>query len=153
MNTTVKADPATLIAASELFTAAFQPLKAVEGITCAFTLQAYPVSLLRKCENSLGLNAESGPLMSILLLSWWRNKGDDDKLIDTFQKLLNDIDQDAQSRGTAAPFKYLSYAHSFQDPIASYGSDNMEKLQQVSKKFDPEGLFQKGAIGGFKLAG
>lgn len=64
MNTAVKADAATLIAASDIFTGAFQPPKSLEGLTSAFTLQAYPVSLLEKCDDSLGLDAAQGPLMS-----------------------------------------------------------------------------------------
>jgi hypothetical protein len=151
MNTTVKADVATLIAASDIFTAAFQPLKSLDGLTCAFTLQAYPVSLLKKCDNSLGLEASKGPLVSILLLNWWKNQEDDDLVIRTFQKVLEMIDQDATSRGTAIPYKYMNYAFNFQDPIKSYGSVFHENLRQVSRKYDAVSLFQKGVPGGFKL--
>lgn len=151
MNTTVKADASTLIAASEIFTAAFQPLKSIEGLTCAFTLQPYPKTLLEKCDNSLGLKTEDGPLMSILLLNWWKNASDDDLVIKTFKKVLEDIDADAATRGTSVPFKYMNYAYDFQDPIASYGAVSHQKLRQVSEKYDAEGLFQKGVPGGFKL--
>jgi hypothetical protein len=151
MNTTVKADAATLLAASEIFTAAFQPLKSIDGITCAFTLQAYPASLLEKCNNSLGLNADQGPLMSILLLNWWNKKEDDGLIIQTFKDALGKMDEDAVSRGTAVNYKYMNYAHDFQDPIASYGTENQELLRVVSKKYDAEGLFQRGVPGGFKL--
>jgi hypothetical protein len=151
MNTTVKADTATLLAASEIFTDAFQPLTSLEGITCAFTLQAYPVSLLKKCDNSLGLDASQGPLMSILLLNWWKNKDDDDLVISTFKSALEKMDEDAASRGTVVPYKYMNYAYSFQDPIISYGAEDHKILQEVSKKYDAEGLFQNGVRGGFKL--
>ncbi|KAF2865235.1 hypothetical protein BDV95DRAFT_260051 [Massariosphaeria phaeospora] len=151
MNTTVKADAATLIAASNIFTAAFQPLVDLDGFTCAFTLQAYPVSLLKKCDNSLGLDAANGPLMSILLLNWWKNKTDDDLVIQTFKGVLQKIDEDAAARGTAVPYKYMNYAYRFQDPITSYGDELHGKLRDVSNKYDAEGLFQKGVPGGFKL--
>jgi hypothetical protein len=151
MNTTVKADVATILAASEIFTAAFQPLKTIEGITCSFTLQSYPVSLLSKCVNSLGLSVQDGPLMSVLLLTWWKNKGDDDLVVSTFKKALEQIDEDAASRGTAHPYKYMNYAYDFQDPIGSYGVENHEDLQEVSRTYDAAGFFQKGVPGGFKL--
>jgi hypothetical protein len=151
MNTTVKADAATLMAASDIFTAAFQPLKSLEGLTCAFTLQAYPTSLLRKCDNSLGLDASNGPLVSILLLNWWKNKADDEVVIQTFKKVLEKIDVDATSRGTAVPYRHMNYAYSFQDPISSYGKEMREKLCEVSRKYDEERLFQKSVPGGFKL--
>lgn len=51
------------------------------------------------------------------------------------------------------PFVYLNYAFDFQDPIGSYGEKNQAFLQETSKnyRYNPEGLFQKGVPGGFKL--
>ena len=46
---------------------------------------------------------------------------------------------------------YLNYANDDQDPIGSYGSANVAKLQAASKKYDPTGLFQTNVPGGFKL--
>lgn len=155
MNTTVKADAETLKAASEAYLAALEPLKGCEGITCSLTLQPYSASLLRKSEelggNVLGLGAEDGPLVSILALTWWKDKADDEKITGTFRKVIETIDRDAASRGTAVPFKYMNYAWDFQDPISSYGEENKAFLQEISKKFDPDGVFQKGVPGGFKL--
>lgn len=155
MNTTVKADAPTLKAAAETYLAALEPLKECEGITCSLTLQPYSTSLLRKSAelggNVLGLSAEDGPPVSILALTWWKNKADDEKIVRTFRKVIEMIDQDATSRRTAVPFKYMNYAWDFQDPISSYGEENRAFLQEVSKKYDPEGLFQKGVLGGFKL--
>ncbi|OTA76491.1 hypothetical protein M434DRAFT_88032 [Hypoxylon sp. CO27-5] len=151
INTTVKADVPTLKAASDTYIAAIGPLKTLEGIICSLTLQPYSVSLLDKCDNSLGMDTSDGPLVSILLLTWWKNQDDDETIIQTFKGVLEKIDADATSRGTAVPFKYLNYAYSFQDPIRSYGVKNGEKLREVSRKYDPEGIFQKGVPGGFKL--
>lgn len=151
MNTTVKADAATLIAASEIFTAAFEPIKALEGLTCAFTLQAYPKSLLEKCVNCLGLKASEGPLVSILLLNWWKDQADDDVVIKTFRGVLEKIDEHAAAQGTGVAYKYMNYAYDFQDPIASYGAESHQVLREVSRKYDAEGLFQKGVPGGFKI--
>jgi hypothetical protein len=145
MNTTVKADADTLTAASDIFTAAFQPLKGLDGLTCAFTLQAYPVSLLNRCDNSLGLDAANGPLVSILLLNWWKNKADDDLVITSFKDVLEKIDEDAAARGTAVPYKYMIYAHNFQNPITSYGTEAHEKLRKVSKEYDADWTFPKGS--------
>ncbi|OTB02353.1 hypothetical protein M426DRAFT_74692 [Hypoxylon sp. CI-4A] len=122
MNTTVKADIPTLQAASDAYMAALGPLKPLEGITCSLTFQPYPVSLLGKCDNSLGMTAADGPLVSILLLTWWKDKKDDETVVQTFKDVLEKIDTDATARGTAVPFKYLNYASNFQDPIGSYGT-------------------------------
>ncbi|KAH9908353.1 FAD-binding domain-containing protein [Xylariomycetidae sp. FL2044] len=155
MNTTVKPDTATLKAGSEIFSAALEKVKDFEGMVCSFTLQPYPESLLRRTEqgggNVLGIGAADGPLMSILLLMYWKNVSDDEAILGTARGVIEAIDADAAARGTAVPYKYLNYAFGFQDPIASYGAENKKMMQDVSRKYDPEGLFQKNAVGGFKL--
>ncbi|KAI0023355.1 FAD-binding domain-containing protein [Xylariomycetidae sp. FL0641] len=156
MNTTVKADVQTLQAAADAFTSTLEPLKALDGLVFSFTLQPYPVSLLEKCVtgggNATGLDASGGPLVSILLLMYWKNKDDDAKLLGAAKELLGSIDRDAASRGQAVAYKYMNYAFSFQDPISSYGAENKKALVEVSKKYDPEGIFQIGVPGGFKLS-
>ncbi len=64
-----------------------------------------------------------------------------------------EIDQATRAAGLFNRFKYLNYAAPFQDPISSYGPVSKAQLQAVSKKYDPEGFFQAGIPGGFKLAG
>jgi hypothetical protein len=138
------------------YAAAVEPLKSCENIVLSFTLQPYPLSLLQKSAtqggNVLGLKPELGPLVSILFLTFWERKEDDQKIMENLRKALDQIDHDAKGKGTLVPFKYLNYAAPFQDPIASYGSENVKKLQDASKKFDPDGLFQKGVPGGWKLS-
>jgi hypothetical protein len=65
--------------------------------------------------------------------------------------VLSRIEKESAIRGTAVPYKFLNYASQFQDPIGSNGAGNKKKLQEVSSKYDPEGLFQKAVPGGFKL--
>jgi hypothetical protein len=45
----------------------------------------------------------------------------------------------------------LNYCAEWQRPFESYGEENWQFLKEMSKKYDPEGLFQKGCVGGFKL--
>ncbi|KAI0016758.1 hypothetical protein F4780DRAFT_797372, partial [Xylariomycetidae sp. FL0641] len=155
MNLTVKADVPTLQAASDIYTAGLGPVKSVEGVTLSFTLQPYPVSLIERSEanggNSLGLEASDGPLVSLLLLSYWSKKSDDDAVLTMMTTSLEKMKQDAASKGQLVPYVYMNYAFTNQDPIQSYGAGNKEALQQASKKYDPEGLFQKACPGGFKL--
>ncbi|PYI36245.1 FAD-binding domain-containing protein [Aspergillus indologenus CBS 114.80] len=154
-NTTVKADADTLKAAADLYMAALEPIHGVEGLICSLTLQPYPTSLLEKSEqqggNSLGLTAAEGPLVSLLLLSYWKNSSDDAAVLGVMQTALAKIKAEATARGQHVPFEFLNYAWSSQDPFASYGSENKSQLQAVSREFDPEGVFQKLVPGGFKL--
>lgn len=155
MNTTVKADVPTLNAAADTFSSALEGIKQIDGLVCSLTLQPYPVSLLEKCisegGNCTGLDPADGPLVSVLLLLYWKNASDDEEILKVTRGVLESIERDAASRGQAVPFVYLNYAFEFQDPISSYGAENQNLLRETSKKFDPEGHFQKGVPGGFKL--
>jgi FAD/FMN-containing dehydrogenase len=45
----------------------------------------------------------------------------------------------------------LNYCAEWQRPFEGYGRENWRFLQGVSRRYDPEGLFQRGCVGGFKL--
>lgn len=53
--------------------------------------------------------------------------------------------------GTDVDFAYLNYADKTQDPISTYGEENVAFLQSVSAKYDPEQILQTRVPGGFKL--
>ncbi|PVH99983.1 FAD-binding domain-containing protein [Periconia macrospinosa] len=155
MNTVVRADAVTLKAAADIYTTALEPIKSVNGLVCSLTLQPYTVSLLKKSAesggNSLGLDPSKGPLVSVLLLSYWKEKSDDEKVLAFMKDTVQKIKVDAKAKNQSVDYEYMNYAASFQDPIGSYGAENKKKLQDVSRKYDPEGFFQKAVPGGFKL--
>ncbi|KAF4633235.1 hypothetical protein G7Y89_g4884 [Cudoniella acicularis] len=155
MNVAVKADVATLQAAADIYNAAVTRIKNATGLTCSLTFQPYPVSLLEtsaaKGGNSLGLDAAHGPVVSVLLLTYWNSKKDDARITEAMKGALESIQAQAVEKTTALKYVYLNYAADFQDPIGSYGGLNKAFLQGVSKTHDFEGLFQKGVPGGFKL--
>ncbi|KAI9647933.1 hypothetical protein NHQ30_004322 [Ciborinia camelliae] len=141
--------------ASTIYTTSLSNITSITGLIGSLTLQPYPVSLLQKSVahggNSLGLSPSDGPLVSILLLTTWQNKSDDETIFKTMRGTLENIKAAAVARNTSVDYVFMNYAAGFQDPISSYGAENKRKLQNVSKKYDPEGLFQKGVPGGFKL--
>lgn len=158
MNATVQADTRTLKNAADLYTKSIAPLQhTVEGLNCSFVLQPYSISLLEKSKasggNSLGLGDpdDTGPLVSILLLTHWKDRRDDERVIGTMKGILDGIREIAMTEGTIMDFIDLNYAADFQNPIASYGHESRHRLIEVSKKYDAKGLFQKGVPGGFKL--
>lgn len=76
----------------------------------------------------------------------------DDGVVQKYLKAITKKHENIlRSKGLYLPFKYLNYADLSQDPIGSYGPPNEARLQAVSKKYDPNGLFQTGVPGGFKL--
>ncbi|KAI1390595.1 FAD-binding domain-containing protein [Hypoxylon trugodes] len=154
MNCTVRADTDTLLAAADIYTKAIEPLKPIEETTTCLTLNGYPSSVLQKTKelggNVLGLDRGES-LVSVLLLTYWKNREDDEKIIPVLREALDDIEKDADQRGQKVPYVYLNYTSNFQDPFTSYGEENKKFLQEVSRKYDPHELFQKNVPGGLKL--
>jgi uncharacterized protein YqjF (DUF2071 family) len=58
----------------------------------------------------------------------------------------------AASKNGLVDWQFMNYADREQDPLASYGSDNVEKIRAAARKFDPQGIFQTKAPGGFKIS-
>ncbi|KAI3392229.1 hypothetical protein diail_5984 [Diaporthe ilicicola] len=50
------------------------------------------------------------------------------------------------------PWTYLNYADKTQDPLSSYGWDNVVKMKEVAARYDPGQVFQTLSPGGFKLS-
>jgi hypothetical protein len=50
------------------------------------------------------------------------------------------------------PWVYMNYADKSQQPLASYGADNVRKMKDVAGKYDPKEVFQKLCPGGFKIS-
>ena len=67
------------------------------------------------------------------------------------EKYVDAVNAYTKSVGQFKPFLYMNYALPTQPVIESYGSENVRFLRQVSKKYDPDQVFQKLVPGGFKL--
>lgn len=103
--------------------------------------------------NALGLSPADGPLMNILIATRWIN-GTDDSLVNKFSAAVKDrAVAAAKAAGKHEDYLYMNYASQWQDPVAGYGTANKAKLQQISKKYDPTGVFEKLQPGYFKLRG
>ncbi|GAP89067.1 putative FAD binding domain-containing protein [Rosellinia necatrix] len=155
MNVIIKADTANVQAATNIYMGAIDPVKSTEGLVCSLTLQSYAESLLPSSEfkggDVLGLGASPGPLVNLLLLTHWSDAKYDDAILGNMRTALRGIDEYATSRGAKIDHVYMNYASEDQDVVKSYGGKNKSFLREVSKKYDPEGLFQKGVPGGRKL--
>ncbi|RFU78088.1 6-hydroxy-d-nicotine oxidase [Trichoderma arundinaceum] len=65
---------------------------------------------------------------------------------------VQDVKQFAATIDGNLPWAYLNYADKSQDPLASYGLDNVRKIKEVVAKYDPEQVFQTLSPGGFKIS-
>ncbi len=61
------------------------------------------------------------------------------------------VDEYARSIGAAWDWQYLNYANKLQDPIATFGGAALAKIRAASATYDPDGVFQKLRLSGFKI--
>ncbi|KAL8908960.1 MAG: hypothetical protein Q9207_000536 [Kuettlingeria erythrocarpa] len=101
--------------------------------------------------NPLGLDPSAGPQVLALQTIQWSDAADDDLVNDAARKVWKQADQLAVKMGAKRDWVYLNYAAPDQDPLRSYGKENVKKLRAASTKYDPTGLFQANVPGGFKL--
>ncbi|KAI0114416.1 hypothetical protein GGR51DRAFT_443933 [Nemania sp. FL0031] len=158
MTTTIKAEVEALDYAVETFRAAYSKLKGIGGLLYSITFEPIPMSLIQQSVsnggNSLGLKPSDGPLVVILLYSSWDKSSDDETIYEVNKHALHAIEAKARENNASSPFLYMNYAFPrYQDAIASYGPESKAQLQAVSKKYDPEGFFQKAGVGPWKFSG
>ncbi|RYO76176.1 hypothetical protein DL766_007475 [Monosporascus sp. MC13-8B] len=103
--------------------------------------------------NSLGLAPNVTDLVSVDIVVGWNNTADDDFMSAFLNTLTDKHVEVLTKRGVHIPFIHLNYAGKSQDPIGSYDHDGDIKkhFQAISKKYDPNGVFQTKVPGGFKL--
>jgi len=152
---TVQNDLPTLSATHKAYSEAIAVLRParIKGLVWTLVLQPLLPFWVRKGDpNPLGLdNGPSTPLVIVMFAVNWDESRDDGFVKSTLRQTTERIDAAARARGTDHPWRYLNNCAEWQRPFEGYGQENLRFLQDVSKRYDPDGLFQKGCVGGFKL--
>lgn len=153
--TTIKNDLATITATHAVHLDAIASMRAakVKDIVWTLVLQPLLPEWVRKGDsNPLGLDdGNVDPLVVVSFTINWSETQDDEFVNTAIKRAINEIDAVAAANKTGHPWRYLNYCGEWQRPFEGYGKENWQFLKGVSKRYDPEGLFQKGCIGGFKL--
>jgi hypothetical protein len=123
------------------------------NITSSLTFQSIPAppSDLSRA-NSLGFEIDSTPqkdLVLILVSNFWDERSLSSEVQVATARLLARIESLAEEEDLLQEFIYENYASGFQAPLQSTGS--LEFFREVAAKYDPSGMFQKQARGGWKL--
>lgn len=133
-------------------TSAAENLSEVEG--GPHQIVALPQSAASASKNSDGPWSTEGPhhdVISILMLPTWKNEKDDDKVRQWTERVTEEINHLAKSEGKLDKFVYVNDANERQDSYATLSPENFERMREISKKYDPDGVFQKLREGGPKL--
>ena len=133
---------------------AYQPVQEVPDFQASIVLQPMPRSITSRGAanggNSLGLDGKED-LVWLDLTIQWSSASSDTAINNATETLLTQAIAYAKSENLYSEYLYLNYALQQQDPIASYGQDNLDFLRDVSQQYDPRRVFQRLVPGGFKL--
>ena len=81
----------------------------------------------------------------------WASAADDDRIITAANRAMDRSIALAKSLNLHHRYIYQNYASQRQDVFAGYGAANKQRLIDISRKYDPERVFQKLQPGYFKL--
>ncbi|KAI1776221.1 FAD-binding domain-containing protein [Hypoxylon cercidicola] len=122
-----------------------------QGMRFSLSLQPYTRAMLEssagKGGNSLGLSPRPGPLVSVRLIACWEQKVDDDGM----RSVTRDIMRRMRMKAEANDLQTVSYVDSNSGCESPITPEDMDALRHASHTYDPDGLFQIGVPGGFKL--
>ncbi|KAI7490718.1 hypothetical protein KC351_g445 [Hortaea werneckii] len=142
----------------QIFLMANETVRQMEDVSgLIFILSSQPEpTIIQKASaeaggNSLGLTVEDGPLFNFQWTLTWDDAEDDERVEQQVRDAYDQAERRARELGVQQKFIYLNYAAKWQDPIGGYGEEVVKRLQHVSRKYDPTGVFQKQVPGGFKL--
>ncbi|KAL8685431.1 MAG: hypothetical protein Q9218_007764 [Villophora microphyllina] len=131
------------------------PLTNLNGSLPALIFQPISKSTIAQMSknggNALGLADTEGPLMLVNLAVMWSEPADDDNIYAATSRVIERSASAAKKLGVYNRYIYQNYAAKGQDVFAGYGTNNRRRLINVSKKYDPRGVFQKLQPGYFKL--
>lgn len=83
----------------------------------------------------------------------WSSKADDERIISAAARVSSRSNEIARSMGLYYRYIYQNYASLSQNVFAGYGAENQRRLVEISKKYDPDRVFQNLQPGYFKLDG
>jgi len=87
-----------------------------------------------------------------LIMADWNNQKDEEVVREACREVIETVESVAKKNGTYLPFVYSNYASRDQNPLASYGAENLAKLKEIALRYDPEGMFQTLQNGGWLLS-
>ncbi|KAH7305214.1 hypothetical protein B0I35DRAFT_400412 [Stachybotrys elegans] len=102
--------------------------------------------------NPLGLESNHESLVFIVhVLIAWEDSSLDRAIESEWEAFFKTVDEMADAAGLANGYKYMNYGGQSQDVYGSYGAENLERLRNVARVYDPDGALAKLWQGYFKL--
>ncbi|KAL8772550.1 MAG: hypothetical protein Q9209_002211 [Squamulea sp. 1 TL-2023] len=127
------------------------------GILPALVMQPITLPMIRLFRknggNALGIAEEDGPLILMNLAIMWSDRADDERIIAAADRVIERSRDVARGMNLDHRYIYQNYASLKQNVFAGYGEENQRRLIEISRKYDPDQVFQILQPGYFKLNG
>ncbi|OJJ42849.1 hypothetical protein ASPZODRAFT_136991 [Penicilliopsis zonata CBS 506.65] len=154
----VQLDLELLTNITDMFKQELAPIVNVTGLVPALVWQVISTNTMdhmaKNGGNALGLDASSdGPLLLINLAFMWDDAADDEAVMNVLATITDKALGAAKARGLDNDFLYMNYASQYQAVVPSYGAANQARLKEISRRYDPDQVFQTLQPGYFKLEG
>lgn len=101
--------------------------------------------------NTLGFDSTEGFHVAWVGIVMWNESLYDGAVADWVTTVTNAIDDATKTGGVYHPFKYMNDAAGFQGVFPGYGIENEKRLLEISRKYDPDRVFQTLNSGGFRI--
>ncbi|KAL3443452.1 hypothetical protein BJX65DRAFT_298249 [Aspergillus insuetus] len=104
--------------------------------------------------NPLGLAGVGGHQWFLVMADYadTLSEADEARVRASVKRIVDVVEETAKSDGVWVPYKYSNYSSRDQDPLASYGEENLGKLKEIAAKYDPERVFQVLQNGGWLVS-
>lgn len=139
----------------DIFNEEIETIKKIDGMLPALIFQPITTDVISRFSknggNCLGIDVTEGPLLNINFAVMWKNAEDDKTVLGVAKRLIDRTVERAKEIGMHHRYIYQNYADVSQDVFTGYGEENLQRLREISKKHDPDQVFQRLQPGYFKL--
>ncbi|KAF7197662.1 FAD-dependent monooxygenase CTB5 [Pseudocercospora fuligena] len=131
----------------DIFEEELESVKDVEGIVPVMLFQPFTTAVIkhfaRNGGNALGITDEDGPLLLMSIPIMWSDSSRDEEVLAFARTIMDRCVEASRKLGAFHSYIYQNYAAKEQRVFESYGKTSLERLRGVSRKYDPDGVFQR----------
>ncbi|KAL9086094.1 MAG: hypothetical protein Q9165_007306 [Trypethelium subeluteriae] len=98
--------------------------------------------------NMLGLEKVRENALLWLIIDATETPGQQTIMQDKLEAFSVSLKRFAESEDLNVNWQYLNYVDSVQNPLQSYGRDNIDFIRKIAAKYDASGFFQKKVVSG-----
>ncbi|KAF1978286.1 FAD-binding domain-containing protein [Bimuria novae-zelandiae CBS 107.79] len=152
---TIKPDVALMKELHQVWLRTLEPLRPLKGFIFSFGFFPLTKALLTNSkkagDNAKDIDPADGPLFVILINPTWDLAENDEQVYSAIEDLTQKFKNIASERGLLHRYVFTNYGYHKEDVLAGYGERSGLRMRETSKRYDPDGIFQKAVPGGFKL--